>query len=121
MREKHLFAISTLLKLGMNPANILGSSWGPIIECMSRIDYFTNLNISMKGHSNELDRTESHETMVGDLLRATIEPSTLEHIFTNSCLFGADEISSFISCLCTVSEYLLLLSTLKSIFFFVGL
>ncbi len=105
MREKHLFAINTLLQLGMNPANSLGSSWETILECISRIEYYMNLSISVKkGASEKSDHLESHDIMVGELLQATIETNMLEHVFTKSSLFNDDEITSFISCLCVISE-----------------
>ena len=57
-----------------------------------------------KGPSRELDSLQNHEIMVGDLLRAIMDPNLLELIFSKSSLLNVDEVISFITCLCNVSE-----------------
>ena len=109
IKEKHLQATKTLLQIATNPNNFLKSSWGSIIECLSRIDYFVNLNISSKRDTRELDPQESHELMIGNLLRSAIDPNLIELVFSKSSLFVVDEIIAFISNLCAISEYLYLL------------
>lgn len=99
--------------MGSNQGNNLRSSWGQIIECMSRIDHFLNLNTTLKRDSSnplkresskEADAAANSEAAIGDLIRATIDPNLLDLVFSKSSLFNADEIIAFISCLCRVSQ-----------------
>lgn len=71
---------------------------------MSRVDYFLNLNVTMRRDSSKENEGDNVEMVNRDLIKATIDPNLLDLVFSKSSLFNADEIIAFISCLCRVSE-----------------
>ena len=73
---------------------------------MSRIDYFLNLTPSVRRESLSSKEAENieNENTIGNLLKASIDPNQLELIFSKTSMFNVDEIVSFITHLCAISE-----------------
>lgn len=111
IKEKNLRAVHTLLEIGATQGNMLRSSWRVVLECISRIDYYLHFDInqrrdSLKSESTALklsSETKQTDSQISELVKAAVDSTAVDLIFSKSNLFGADEIVEFITFLCQIS------------------
>mgnify|MGYP000845496578 CR=1 FL=1 len=90
---------------------MLRSSWRVVLECISRIDYYLHFDInqrrdSLKSESTALklsSETKQTDSQISELVKAAVDSTAVDLIFSKSNLFGADEIVEFITFLCQIS------------------
>jgi hypothetical protein len=88
-----------------------------VLECISRIDHYLSysppgsrendiFNAEIRGQRNET--FDQIDMLNADIIKATVDQNHIHFIFSNSNNFNLEEIIEFISCLCKLSEYVLL-------------
>mmetsp|Transcript_16230 Transcript_16230/g.13807 ORF Transcript_16230/g.13807 Transcript_16230/m.13807 type:complete len:494 (-) Transcript_16230:1315-2796(-) len=107
--EKNIKCIKLLLAIASNYGHVLGSSWLYVIECLTRIDYYTHLGqddpfYSQRERVSKNPVIEKIEIANAEIIKGSIDLNTIHYIFNKSTNFELNEIIDFITALCKKSE-----------------
>ena len=107
--EKNIKCIKLMLTIASNYGHVLGSSWLYVIECLTRIDYYTHLGqddpfYSQRERVSKNPAIEKIEIANAEIIKGSIDLNTIHYIFNKSTNFELNEIIDFITALCKKSE-----------------
>jgi len=107
IKDKNLLSIQAMLDLGINNGGMLRMAWRYVLDCMSKINYYSNDYAPIMDITNESEaarRKDAIERHISDTIKNNIDFNKVNYIYSKSSVFSLEEILDFITCLCQISE-----------------
>lgn len=97
-----------MLDLGINNGGMLRMAWRYVLDCMSKINYYSNDYAPLMGlpdeHSEAARKKDAIERHISDTIKNNIDFNKVNYIYSKSSVFSLEEILDFITSLCQISE-----------------
>jgi hypothetical protein len=108
IKDKNLLSIQAMLDLGINNGGMLRMAWRYVLDCMSKINYYSNDYAPIVDLANEpseaVRRKDAIERHISETIKNNIDFNKVNYIYSKSSVFSLEEILDFITCLCQISE-----------------
>jgi len=108
IKDKNLLSIQAMLDLGINNGGMLRMAWRYVLDCMSKINYYSNDYAPLMGlpdeHSEAARKKDAIERHISDTIKNNIDFNKVNYIYSKSSVFSLEEILDFITSLCQISE-----------------